>query len=220
MAFLHLLTEDGSDDLFYEACAQRVTGRSFHAESAKVKRGAGVGAVRVAIKYLLRGILRTGPVPDTFFIVALDNDRAPQHPDGARPPGALSAADQRKRNRHDELHESVAAVLGADRSHWPIPGALAIPVEMMEGWVLLMCDPQRPQPLPYFPSADKAAAQQYHGNANPPPQLKDLAHSEATARGKANRHELAIEVAFAHDHVAVAAVSRSYAHFREQLLTW
>lgn len=220
MAFLHLLTEDDSDDLFYEACAERVTGRGFHSECTKVKRGAGIGAVRVAIKYMLRGILRTGPVPDTFFIVALDNDRAPQHPDGARPPGNLSAADQRKRNRHDELHAAVAAVLGDDRSQWPIPGALAIPVEMLESWVLLMCDSQRPQPLPYFPSAEKAAAQQYHGTANLPPQLKDLSHSEATARGKASRHELALDIALAHDHAAVAAVSRSYAHFREQLLTW
>lgn len=220
MAFLHLLTEDGSDDLFYEACAERITGRSFHSECAKVKRGAGIGAVRVAIKYLLRGILRTGPVPDSFFIIALDNDRAPQHPDGARPPGALSAADQRKRNRHEELHTAAAAELGADRSQWPIRGALAIPVEMMESWVLLMCDPQRAQPLPYFPSAEKAASQQYHGSANPPPQLKDLAHSEAIARGKTNRHQLALDVALEHDHAAVAAVSRSYADFREQLLTW
>ncbi len=220
MSFLHLLTEDDSDDLFYEACAQRITGRRFQSEVAKVKRGAGIGAVRVAMKYLLRGILRTGPLPDSFFIIALDNDRAPQHPDGARPPGTLSSADQRKQSRHDELHAAVAAVLGEDRSQWPIPGALAIPVEMLESWVLLMCDSQRPQPLPYFPSADKPAAQQYHGTTNPPPQLKDLAHSEATARGIANRQELALDIALAHDSAAVAAVSRSYAHFRDQLLTW
>lgn len=220
MAFLHLLTEDGSDDLFYEACAERITGRSFDSKCAKVKRGSGIRAVRAAIKYMLKGILRTGPVADTFFIVALDNDRAPQHPDGARPPGVLSASDQRKINRHEELHAAVAAVLGEDRSQWPIPGALAIPVEMLESWVLLMCDSQRPQPLPYFPSADKPAAQQYHGTTNPPPQLKDLAHSEATARGIANRHELALDIALAHDSAAVAAVSRSYADFRDQLLTW
>ena len=48
MAWLYLLTEDDSDDMFYEACAERITGRSFQPLWRTVKRGSGIAAVRKA----------------------------------------------------------------------------------------------------------------------------------------------------------------------------
>ena len=110
----------------------------------------------------------------------------------------------------------IADALGPDRDAWPVKVAVAMPVEMIESWVLLLCDPHRPA-LPLFAEANQPSARAYYGAA-PPPQLKDLCRVEAAARGKSlgdyfwHAAEQNIE--------AVTAVSPSFRMFVEELAQW
>ena len=76
----------------------------------------------------------------------------------------------------------VTDALGSDRAAWPVKVVVAMPVEMIESWVLLLCNPHRPA-LPLFAEASQASTRAYYG-AQPPPQLKELCNTEAMALGK------------------------------------
>ena len=110
----------------------------------------------------------------------------------------------------------VTDALGPDRGTWPVDVAVAMPVEMIESWVLLLCDPQRPT-LPLFAEAIQSSALAYCG-ATPPPQLKDLCKAEAAAIQKP------LDEYFWHaaeqDIEATIAVSPSFRMFVEELRQW
>ena len=110
----------------------------------------------------------------------------------------------------------VTDALGTDRGMWPVDVAVAMPVEMIESWILLLCDPSRPT-LPLFAEAIQPSARAYHG-VKPPRQLKDLCKAEAAALGKSlgdyfwHATEKDIE--------ATIAVSPSFRMFVEELRQW
>ena len=91
-----------------------------------------------------------------------------------------------------------------------------MPVEMIESWVLLLCNRQRPT-LPLFAEAIQASARAYYG-AEPPAQLKDLCKAEAAALGKP------LDEYFWHaveqDLEAAIAVSPSLKMFVEEIRLW
>ena len=170
------------------------------------------------LRYMLADVRNShGGGPGIFWIAAIDNDRAPQHPDGARPPGTLSHADQRKTNRHAEL------LAEASSHNVTSTGAIAVPVEMIESWVLQALSAGELLELPAFSEKEAALAITYYQTnqrSTPPPQLKDLALSAMKQRGCEDWYAFLIEVAGQLDAAKLASQSRSFALFCEDLLRW
>ncbi len=184
MNYIHILSEDDSDDVFYQYWLTKITNKPFELlPSNRVRSSGGVAELRKKLPYFLRIIRDTGPVDNTFFLIAVDNDRSPVHPDHVRRSdfSKLLRADQLKDCQYCAITQSIQAELGDDQSDWPIQGAIAIPVEMIESWQLLICNPeqyQHEQNLPIFPEQKKRLAQAYYTSSNAPEQLKDLIKKE------------------------------------------
>jgi hypothetical protein len=106
--------------------------------------------------------------------------------------------------------------LGEDRSAWPVEVALAVPIEMIESWLLVLHNPTS-RGLPIFSTANRRLPREYHGE-NPPPQLKDLRNDDAKAKG------LTLDDYFWSaaecDVAAAAAASPSLQLFVEELQSW
>ncbi len=52
--------------------------------------------------------------------------------------------------------------LGPNRNSWPVDVALAMPVEMIESWLLVLLNPDCPE-LPLFSEARQALPRLYYG---------------------------------------------------------
>ena len=221
MAYLYLLSESDNDDAFYTTCVEQLTGKTLEVISTRLRRGGGLPELRSKLPILLRQIKHTGYVEDTFFVVALDNDRSPVHPLHEQRPG-LSMKDRQKVCRYCEIREMIHDILG-DQDEWPIPGAIAVPVEMLESWLLLICNGEKYQgedALPLFAKKDQKGARDFYTPHNPPDQLKDLCEFE--------RHQLDIESTIAFvaycarqvDPDDLATRAPSFALFKQQVDTW
>ena len=77
MAFLYLLSESDNDHAFYEACVERLTGKTVECIHLKLRLGSGIAEWRTISCLMLQHIMHTGYVEETFFLIALDNDRSP-----------------------------------------------------------------------------------------------------------------------------------------------
>ena len=141
MAFLWLLSESDNDDAFFKACVERLTGKTLELVSRRLRRGGGLSELRSKSRILLGQIKHTGYVEETFFLIALDNDRSPVHPTHERRSG-LSRKERQKVCRYCEIDSVIRSMLG-EQSEWPISGAVAVPVGMMERWLLLICDDEK-----------------------------------------------------------------------------
>ena len=184
MGYLYILSEGERDELFYELIAERVTERTFERPSDfRLRHGANWKTALAGGRLLLNRVKHWEGQQDVAVILAIDNDRAPGHPGSVLPPPRpLVGLDLKKQPRYPAIVKLVAEALGEDRGRWPVDVAIAMPVEMIESWVLLLCNPHRPA-LPLFAGADQHSARAYYG-ATPPPQLKDLCKVEAAALGK------------------------------------
>ena len=182
MAWLYILSEGERDELFYELIAERVTGRTFGRPSDfRLRHGANWKTALAGGRLLLNRVKHWTESQEVAVILAIDNDRAPGHPGALPHPRPLVGHDLKKPPRFPAVMKMVTDSLGTDRQAWPVKVAVAMPVEMIESWVLLLCDPHRPA-LPLFAEAIQPSARAYYGAA-PPPQLKDLCKSEAAALG-------------------------------------
>ncbi len=137
--FIYILSEDDNDDAFYKGCIEKMTGKSYDLISRRLRKGGRISQVRKYMPILLRDIRYAGHVDNTFFVIALDNDRSPAHPNHEKLPGfhKLPKKEQRKTCRFCEIERVVVQILGDDREKWPIRGATAVPVQMMESWLLM-----------------------------------------------------------------------------------
>lgn len=218
MAYLYILSEGERDEDFYDLIAERVTGQTFERPSDfRLRRGENWKTALKKSRVLLNLVKHWKEQQDIAVIIAIDNDRAPGHPGALLPhPRPLVGHDLKKQPRYPALVKMVEDALGEDRSKWPMDVAIAMPVEMIESWVLLLCNPQRPA-LPLFAEAIQASARTYHGAA-PPPQLKDLCKAEAAALGKP------LDEYFWHaaeqDLEAAIEVSPSLKMFVEEIKQW
>jgi hypothetical protein len=211
MRHVYLLSEDDFDDQVYVLVLEALLATRVERLPMRLRRGGGVGEVRKKLPLLLSVIRRTGPLDDTAFVVAIDNDRALEHPSHAP-----------QRHSRDEpcrdcaLTDAICAGMPDGR---PIPGAIALPVQMIESWLLLMHDAERypaESRLPPCARRDGAAARELFG-ATPPPQLKDLVDFE---RGTSSKADFAVECVLRLDPASLAARSPSFARFREQVAAW
>jgi hypothetical protein len=217
MASLFIVAESERDQDFYELLAEKATGRAFdRADHARLPQGSNWKTALAAARLLLKKFGRLSSAQEIAIIVAVDNDRAPGHPGATPPARPLVGVDRKKTPRYPALMQMFADALGPSRENWPVDVALAMPVEMIESWVLLLCDPARPS-LPIFAESSQPLARAYHGDA-PPPQLKDLCKREAAAAGKSL--EQYFWFAAEQNLNAAAAVSKSLKMFLEELRSW
>ena len=217
MAWLYILSEGERDELFYERIAERVTGQTFERPSDfRLRHGANWKTALAGGRLLLNRVKHWTEPQEVAVILAIDNDRAPGHPGSLPHPRPLVGHDLKKPPRYPAVVKMVADALGTDRDAWPVKVAVAMPVEMIESWVLQLCDPQRPA-LPLFAEAIQPSARAYYGAA-PPPQLKDLCKSEAAASGRPLDEYF--WRAAEEDIEAAIAISPSFRMFAEELAQW
>jgi len=215
---LYILCEGELDEMFYERLAERVTGQTFQSDQEfRVRHGSNWKTALAASKLLINRVRHWQSKQEVAVIIAVDNDRAPGHPGGQPYPRPLPKFDLDKPPRYRQLVAMLESALGKDRSQWPIDVALAVPVEMIESWVLTLLKPNEAEDLPPYSEASSPLAQRYYGT-KPPPQLKDLRDAEAKSRGM-SLDELFWTAAEA-DLDPAAAVSRSLALFIEDLKGW
>jgi hypothetical protein len=217
---LFIFSECGRDAMFYECIAERVRDEQFSAihDLADIKPQKNAPwreVLRLARKTILR-LKAWAASQHIGIIIAVDNDRAPGHPGGKMPSRPLPKDDRKKAARYKELAAMLRDEFGADRTQWPVDVALAVPVEMLESWVLHLIDPTRGE-LPLFSRATKPGAIAFHGRT-PPPQLKDL-RDEAAASLSMNQDELFFHAA-GRDLAAAEAVSPSLQMFTDELRQW
>src|SRR3954463_5461901 len=116
MSVLYLLTEDDSDTLFYEGCAERVTGVSYTPVCRRMRKGAGTGAVRASFLLARSEIGRMQEGSGAHFLVAMDNDRAPNASASEALTGGdrarLTKFDARKPDRYAELVRALEHEFG------------------------------------------------------------------------------------------------------------
>jgi hypothetical protein len=210
MARVYILSEDDFDDQVYVYVLETLLGARVDPIPLRLRRGGGVGEVRKKLPLLLAAIRRAGPIDDTYFVVSLDNDRVPEHEQHA--PRAHGC-------RHCELDDAIRLAMP---DGWPIPGAVAVPVQMIEAWLLLMYDPARyvrEATLPQCGRRDQAVARGIYG-AEPPPQLKDLVEMDQRASGSSTKSDFALACVLRLDPDGLAVRSPSFAHFRRQVSSW
>jgi hypothetical protein len=209
MPHVYLLSEHDFDDQVYVYLLEAMLAARVEPIQVRLRRGGGIGEVRKKLPLLLSEIRRTGPTEDTFFLIGIDNDRAVEHPSHER-----LAHTSKEACRHCTLTRAIHSGL---LDGWPIPGAIALPVQMIESWLLLMHDPDRyPQEwsLPACTWSHQEAARALYG-ADPPPQVKDL--FEASLRASLlsrTKAEFALECVLRLDAEGLAARSPSFDRFR------
>ena len=62
----------------------------------------------------------------------------------------LVPQEQKRASRMEWMLATVEAVLGQNRNVWPLPVALAVPVEMIEAWIVRARREAEPQPTPQW----------------------------------------------------------------------
>ena len=227
MSFLYVISEDDSDDLFYELCVERITGKQFAVDSRRLRRGGGIAAARRMLALILKQIKYIGPVDDTYFVVSLDNDRCRVHPEHQSPldPNKISRLPKHERDkpcRFCELRHLVIETLGPEES-WSIKGAIGVPVQMLESWLLLISNPDaysEESQLPLFSRRTKPLAREYYRPRQPPAQLKDLREVEKARLGIEATEEYCLYCVEQLDPDDLSARSSSFSLFRAQVLAW
>jgi hypothetical protein len=220
MSTLTVFSESAHDDFVYENLAERITGRSFELCDVPLgyRKHSGVEKVLAMIRMLLRTMPKTGESSDRALIIAVDNDRCPGHPGAVPHQRPLPPGERDRSSRWELIQAALRERWGENRAVWPMDVAVAVPVEMLESWVLLLLDPHRGS-LPIYPNASDMQARIYHHPEKPGPQLKDLAQAEARQRNL-SKQDLLIAAASDGDLEAVEKVSPSFQMFAEDLRAW
>lgn len=225
MNFIYILSEDDNDDLFYKGCAEKITGKSFDVIPRRLRKGGGISEVRKYMPILFREIKYTGYVENTFFVIALDNDRSPTHPKHEKLPDLhkLSKKEQRKACRFCEIERISHQVLGNNRKTWPIKGAIAVPVQMIESWLLLICNQKQYQhetKLPIFARKESKLAQLYYTPKKPDDQLKDLCEIEKRRLHVETNRDFCAYCAKNLVPGDLQKIAQSFALFKKQVELW
>jgi hypothetical protein len=211
MATVYLLSEDDFDEQVYVFVLEGLLSSRVEPVPLRLRRGGGLGEVRKKLPLLLKIIQRTGSQEGMRFVVGIDNDRAVEHPTHEAKPYSKSEP-----CRHCGLTDAIHAEMP---DGWLIPGAIAVPVQMIEAWLLLMHAPEKYRDeasLPACPWRDRPAARSVYGD-DPPPQLKDLFDAE---RGASSKADFALECVLKLDATDLAARSPSFARLRDAVTTW
>jgi hypothetical protein len=221
MSVLYIVSESDSDALFYALCVRRLTGMEFTAVPMKNHKGDGIEAVARQLKYALRQArAAAGPENAVYFLAAIDNDRAPHPENTGINRSRLFAKEQQRSSRAEWIISIVENVLGTDRAAWPMPVALAVPVEMIESWIVRALGNAEPQPARHFSDQASESARQYYQPSAPPPQWKNLAAALQTEGKHADKTAFYEHVVKRLDPEALAEKSVSFRMFRQWFDSW
>jgi hypothetical protein len=225
ISLLYLLTEDDNDDLFFERCAERISGKSFYkVEPRRIRKNGGISEVRKKLPAFLNDIKKSAGM-DAYFIIGLDNDRAPEHSFDIQQTiihdriSGLSQQDSRKQCRYCEIENKIKEIWGRDVNKWSAKGAIAVPVQMLESWILIGLNFNCDRELPIFAEKSQSLAKEFH-KGSPPDQLKDLCDRLRYERGGLTKGEFFLNVADRMDFEVTTAASSSFAQFKNQITTW
>ncbi|MEQ1862342.1 MAG: hypothetical protein ABMA13_20680 [Chthoniobacteraceae bacterium] len=235
MSLLFLAGESDADEEFYASCAEKITSRAFQRIPLRNRKGSGVESVRKQMRNGLKMARAAAHGQESVaFIAAMDNDRAPHPENEARPPvgtgldrALLVGHEADSPERLGWMQAVVEEVLTSDRSKWPLDVALALPVEMIESWIVrVLCD-ACPQPMPHFSRSDSQGVREYYAQSvgGCPPQWKDLAEAEHAALEhredrRFTKREFYEYVMSRLDADALAKRSLSFRMFKEWLEHW
>jgi hypothetical protein len=223
---LYLLTESEADSLFYEACVERISGKTFTpTEHHKVRKGSGISAVRAALQLSLQQIQPVSKTSGLHLLIAMDNDRSPHALATEALTGnqrtKLAKADAHQADRYDDLLSTLKNHLGSEPVDWEIPVAIAIPVEMLESWLILIARGGNSNDLPRFTTSDSWRARRFYQPHHPPPQLKELSRQVQKEDGIQDKQEwMLVLVTQKLNPAKLAQTSSSFALFKNWLDRW
>lgn len=221
MKLLYVVAESDYDAYFYALCAELFTGHRYEPVVIKSRKRTGTSAVQnLMLGNLRKARGQASAGADVSFIAGIDNDRSPHAENDAMDRGRLSEAERTRPSRRDWMLEVVEKTLGADRKAWPLPVALAVPVEMIESWIVRAVRADDFQPARYFSRQDSQRARQFYEPLSPPPQWKDLADELQENSGLKNKRDFYFHIAVTMDAAAVAQRSLSFQDFKETLDGW
>ncbi|KPA19068.1 hypothetical protein MHK_000716 [Candidatus Magnetomorum sp. HK-1] len=225
MNYLYILSEDENDDIFYKRCVEKITGKHFELIPRRIRKGGGISYVRKHLPLLLRDIKFSGYVENTFFLIALDNDRSPAHPDHEVQQFAykLPKKEQMKTCRYCEIENLAKQILGTDRNSWPISGSIAVPVQMIESWFLLICNSkkyEKEKNLPLFAKQKSEQAKRFYAPKKPSKQLKDLCADERKKLQMNLKKEFCQYCADNLIPEKLQVISNSFSVFNSQVVDW
>jgi hypothetical protein len=217
---LYILAEGEPDELFYERLTERISGQTFcRPEEFRVRSGSNWKTVQAAAKLLLNRFRNYQTKQQIAILISLDNDRAPGHPGGRIYPRVLPELDRKKEPRFGKMQELISSTLGSSAKARNVQVAVAMPVEMVESWLLLLLDKTLKQDdLPPFAKASDTLPCAYYG-AVPPPQLKDL-RSEKQQSLDVDQTELFFGAANSGDLDLLATQSISFCVFQDDVRAW
>ena len=187
----------------------------------------GIDYVKRSLRLLVNDIKHTGMVEQTYFLIAMDNDRHAPHPNHEQIPDAhklpKNEQERMKRCRFCDIESILYETLGKNKADWPIQGAIAVPVQMLESWLLLMCDQEKYQHesrLPLFAECSQPLARRYYAPNAPPDQLKDCKAKEKTALGLESDDDFFVHCIEKFTPEQLEAISPSFALFKQQIASW
>ena len=225
LSLLYLLTEDDHDDLFFERCAERISGKSFYkVEPRRIRKNGAISEVRKKLPAFLNDIKKSTGM-DAYFIIALDNDRAPEHflDDNQnlihKKIQGLSKKERNKQCRYCEIEQRIKELWGDNSNNWVAQGAIAVPVQMLESWILIALNRNSAQELPIFAEKTKPLAKEFH-NGSPPDQLKDLCDRYRYEYGGLVKGDFFLDVADRMNIEELTKASSSFAQFNNQIILW
>ena len=221
MKLLYIVSESDNDATYYAMCADLVTGNQYEVVGIKSRKRRGYPAVQALLDGNLRrahGEANMGS--DVSFIVGIDNDRSPSEENAGIDRSKLNEEERNRTSRLAWMSAIFEDVLGANRNAWPLPVAMAVPVEMIESWLVRALRNQELQPARYFSRADSLRAREFYRPLNPPPQWKDLAEEEHANTQIGTKPEFYLHVLTSCPLESLAERSLSFRMFKQWLDTW
>lgn len=220
MPFLYVLTESDYDSSFYHRCIEKITKISFDLTPTITRKTGGFSEVKMYLKIFLQQMKYTGKMKDAFFLIAVDNDRSPEHPNHEKIEG-LSKKESSNKCRFCYVKDKVEEIFGKEKSSWPVKGAIVIPVQMLESWLILICSSNKNEnSLPLFSKKKSIIAKKYYAKQEVPNQLKELCQIEKfnlSINSKEEFYSYCIENLDLND---LATRSSSFDLFQKQIIEW
>lgn len=225
MKSLYLLTESDFDNLIYEAIVEQLTGDHYEPVCRRMRKGSGLHAVRASVRLALSEVRRMEKGSGVCFVVAMDNDRAPNERAGdclaESERARLADVDRAKSDRYLSLLNTMIDQFGDNVSQYQVPMAIAVPVEMIEAWLFLVARGGIATDLPRFSRQESSLAKKFYHPASPPPQLKDQCEQAQQSDGYQSFDEWGLDLICDRlDADDLARRSPSFALFKEWIDRW
>lgn len=226
MNVLYIAAESDQDADFYKLCAERVTELGFAddlVETLRVRKRSGVDAVRRFLRDQFR-VARSRAMAgeSVYFIASMDNDRAP-HPENEQRLSrvALCEEEMQRPSRLDWITQTATSMLGENPAAWAVKTAFAVPVEMIESWIIQIHEPALDEKaLPHFSKADTERARLYYKRPDPPEQCKDRVKRLHEQSGHTRKDDFYLATVLALEAENLAKRCHSFAVFKKGLDSW